>query len=165
MTNRKDLIDPAILRPGRFEVHIEIGIPDEKGRLDILKIHTSKLTKNNMLGQDVDLKEIAARIKNYTGAEIESVVKSANTFSMIRNHDLMNFQKQLDIKENAPVEMQDFEKGMSEVKPAFGVDEGTLESFLRFPLINYGKNFEKLYNHLRSVLEGMMHGELPVSTL
>lgn len=43
MTNRKDLLDEAILRPGRLEVHIEIGIPDEHGRLQILKIHTKQL--------------------------------------------------------------------------------------------------------------------------
>jgi len=43
MTNRKDMIDEAILRPGRFEVHIEISLPDEKGRQDIFKIHTSSM--------------------------------------------------------------------------------------------------------------------------
>lgn len=49
MTNRKDLLDEAILRPGRFEVHIEISLPDEKGRQQILGIHTSKLRANNLL--------------------------------------------------------------------------------------------------------------------
>lgn len=43
MTNRLDMIDEALLRPGRLEVHMEIGLPDEKGRLQILKIHTSKV--------------------------------------------------------------------------------------------------------------------------
>lgn len=44
MTNRKDLLDEAVLRPGRLEVHIEIGIPQEEGRLQIFKIHTKQLT-------------------------------------------------------------------------------------------------------------------------
>ena len=45
MTNRKDMIDEALLRPGRLEVHMEIGLPDENGRLQILNIHTSRVSK------------------------------------------------------------------------------------------------------------------------
>lgn len=81
MTNRKDLIDEAVLRPGRFEVHIEVGLPDEDGRQQILNIHTENLKKNNALEKDVDLSELAAVTKNYTGAEIEAVVKSASSFA------------------------------------------------------------------------------------
>lgn len=55
MTNRKDLIDEAVLRPGRFEVHIEVGLPDEKGRQQILKIHTKTLKANNLLSTTVDI--------------------------------------------------------------------------------------------------------------
>ena len=49
MTNRKDLIDSALLRPGRFEVQIEIGLPDERGRLEILNIHAKNLIENQKL--------------------------------------------------------------------------------------------------------------------
>lgn len=49
MTNRKDLIDSALLRPGRFEVQIEIGLPDENGRLEILKIHSKNLIENDKM--------------------------------------------------------------------------------------------------------------------
>lgn len=59
MTNRKDLIDPAILRPGRFEVHIEIHLPDENGRVQILNIHTKKMVENGILSPDVDIKKLA----------------------------------------------------------------------------------------------------------
>lgn len=55
MTNRKDLIDEAILRPGRLEVHVEISIPDESGRFDILKIHTANQYKNKVISEDVSL--------------------------------------------------------------------------------------------------------------
>lgn len=95
MTNRLDLIDKAVLRPGRFEVHIEVGLPDEKGRGQILKIHTKTMTKNNLLGKDVDLAKIAKILKNYTGAEIEAVVKSANSFALNRHHNLMDFSKKI----------------------------------------------------------------------
>lgn len=84
MTNRKDLIDEAVLRPGRFEVHIEVGLPDEQGRNQIFKIHTEKLRKNNTLASDVNLAEISHVTKNFTGAEIEGLVKSALSFAFSR---------------------------------------------------------------------------------
>lgn len=70
MTNRKDMIDEALLRPGRFEVHIEVGLPDEKGRQDIFKIHTQEMYKNKVISLDVKIEDLAHETKNYTGAEI-----------------------------------------------------------------------------------------------
>jgi vesicle-fusing ATPase len=67
MTNRPDLLDEALTRPGRIELKIEIGLPDEHGRLQILQIHTGPLAKNSFLGKDVNLKELAERTKNFTG--------------------------------------------------------------------------------------------------
>ena len=55
MTNRKDLIDPALLRPGRLEVHVEIGLPNREGRIQILNIHTNAMRTNGFLADDVDL--------------------------------------------------------------------------------------------------------------
>jgi vesicle-fusing ATPase len=55
MTNRKDMIDEAILRPGRLEIHLEIGLPDLHGRTQIFEIHTRKMKKHNLLAGDVDL--------------------------------------------------------------------------------------------------------------
>ena len=82
MTNRKDMIDEAILRPGRLEIHLEIGLPDERGRLQIFEIHTKNMKKNNLLASDVDLNYFAAQTKNYTGAEIEAVCRSATSFAL-----------------------------------------------------------------------------------
>jgi vesicle-fusing ATPase len=59
MTNRKDMIDEAVLRPGRLEIHLEIGLPDERGRLQIFEIHTKNMKKNNLLSDDVDLNTLA----------------------------------------------------------------------------------------------------------
>lgn len=116
MTNRKDLIDPAIIRPGRFEVHIEVGLPNEDGRVQIFNIHTKKMRENALLGPDVDISKLAHMTKNYTGAEIESVVKSAKTFSLNRNHDLLDFSKELKFtKDNMIVSMQDFTMAVDEV--------------------------------------------------
>jgi len=59
MTNRKDMIDEAMLRPGRLEIHLEIGLPDEQGRLQIFEIHSRHMKKNNLLSSDIDFKSLA----------------------------------------------------------------------------------------------------------
>lgn len=55
MTNRKDMIDEAIMRPGRFEVHVEVGLPDEAGRVEIYNIHTADMKKNKVLDPRVNI--------------------------------------------------------------------------------------------------------------
>lgn len=75
MTNRKELLDSALLRPGRFEVQIEIGLPDEAGRLEILKIHTREMRKHNFLQSDVDLEDVAKRAPRLSGAELAGLVR------------------------------------------------------------------------------------------
>lgn len=72
-TNRVDAVDPALRRPGRFDREIEIRIPDEKGRLEILQIHTRGMP----LADDVDLKKLANITHGYTGADIEALCKEA----------------------------------------------------------------------------------------
>lgn len=130
MTNRLDLIDEALLRPGRFEVKIEIGLPDEAGRLQIFKIHTKKMRQNKMLDKNVDLKELAARTKNFSGAEIEGLVKSATSFAVQRKVDVHNITKPTDT-EHIVVTMEDFENAFLDVIPAFGVSTDEFESYLQ----------------------------------
>ncbi len=79
------MIDEALLRPGRLEVQIEIGLPDENGRLQILNIHTSRLREHNKLSGDVDLKEFSELTRNFSGAEIEGLVRAAMSFAMNRH--------------------------------------------------------------------------------
>lgn len=79
MTNRKDMIDDALLRPGRLEVQIEIHLPDEAGREQILRIKTASMRSGGFLDADVDVAELAARAKNFSGAELEGLVKSATS--------------------------------------------------------------------------------------
>jgi transitional endoplasmic reticulum ATPase len=73
-TNRRDDLDPALLRPGRLETHVEVPEPDETARRDILKVHTA----GKPLGDDVDLDELAARTDGYSGADIASLVREAS---------------------------------------------------------------------------------------
>lgn len=85
MTNRKDMIDEALLRSGRLEVHMEISLPDEYGRGQILKIHTTKMKENGKLGSDVNIAELAKQTRNFSGAEISGLVKSASSFALQRH--------------------------------------------------------------------------------
>jgi len=72
-TNRRDILDPALLRPGRFDRQIVVGYPDVKGREEILKVHA----KGKSIGPDVDLKVIAKTTQGFTGADLENVLNEA----------------------------------------------------------------------------------------
>ncbi len=72
-TNRRDILDPALLRPGRFDRQIVVGYPDVKGREEILKVHA----KNKPLAPDVDLKVIAQTTQGFTGADLENLLNEA----------------------------------------------------------------------------------------
>ena len=72
-TNRVDILDPAIMRPGRFDRKVHVGRPDVGGREEILKVHA----KNKPLGDDVDLKEIAQTTAGFTGADLENLLNEA----------------------------------------------------------------------------------------
>ncbi len=80
-TNRRDILDPALLRPGRFDRHIVVGRPDVKGREEILRVHT----RNKPLGPDVDLKVIAKTTVGFTGADLENLVNEASLLAARNN--------------------------------------------------------------------------------
>jgi len=151
MTNRKDLIDEALLRPGRFEVHMEIGLPDEKGRGQIFRIHTKKMRENNFLGDDVDLNELAHETKNFSGAEIQGIVKSATSFALNRQLDVTAGVK---VKEGEiKVTMLDFRHALGEVKPAFGVDEEEIGEYIRNGIIAFSPKVTKLQATLQAFID------------
>ncbi len=90
-TNRVDILDPAILRPGRFDRKISVGMPDVGGREDILKVHA----KNKPLADDVDLKQIAQTTAGFTGADLENLLNEAAIVAAKENRV---FVSQEDIK-------------------------------------------------------------------
>jgi transitional endoplasmic reticulum ATPase len=77
-TNRPNLIDPALLRPGRFDELIYVSVPNQPGRRHILSIHTERMP----LGPDVDLDSLAARTERFTGADLEDLVRRAGLFAL-----------------------------------------------------------------------------------
>lgn len=139
MTNRKDMLDSALLRPGRLEVHIEIGLPDEQGRQEIFRIHTKTMRENKVLHDDVKLDELASKTKNYSGAEIEGVVKSAASFVLSESLQVLNGKasfvtdekesKELkQVKKDTKIHQAHFLQALADVKPAFGAHEDDLKN-------------------------------------
>ena len=137
MTNRMDMIDDALLRPGRLEVHMEISLPDEHGRQQILNIHTTKMRTNGVMATDVDINELAHQTKNFSGAEIGGLVKSATSFAFNRHVKVGTMAGVSDDVSNMKVNRADFQNALEEVKPAFGVSEEELGNCLRGGIIHF----------------------------
>ena len=110
-TNRPDILDPAILRPGRFDRILLVGPSEKKGRLEIFKIHT----KNMPLAKDVDIDELAERTEGYMGSDIEGLCREAAMLALRK-----------DLKADK-VKKENFEEAMNKVKPS--VTKGDLEKY------------------------------------
>ncbi|PCN50067.1 AAA family ATPase [Candidatus Geothermarchaeota archaeon ex4572_27] len=120
-TNRPDMLDTALIRPGRFDRLIYVPPPDKQARLEIFKVHTRRMP----LAEDVDLEELAARTEGYTGADIEAVCREAAMITLRREG------------KPAKVTMRDFEQALKIVSPSV-----TPEDIKRYEEIT--KMFKKL---------------------
>uniref|UniRef100_H3CKM7 Vesicle-fusing ATPase n=1 Tax=Tetraodon nigroviridis TaxID=99883 RepID=H3CKM7_TETNG len=140
MTNRPDLIDEALLRPGRLEVKMEIGLPDEKGRIQILQIHTVKMRQNNLLAGDVDINELAVETKNFSGAELEGLVRAAQSTAMNRHIKASNtVEVNFETAEKLQVSRLDFMTSLNnDVKPAYGTNQEDYASYIMNGIIRWG---------------------------
>ncbi|ODV96957.1 hypothetical protein PACTADRAFT_1540 [Pachysolen tannophilus NRRL Y-2460] len=147
MTNRRDLIDEALLRPGRFDVQVEIHLPDEYGRKQILEIKTKKMKENSMLTPDVNLNELASLTKNFSGAELEGLVKSASSFSINRHIKVGTVAAINEDVANMKVTRADFLNALNEVKPAFGVNEEDLKMVTKGGIIKFSTKIDEIINH------------------
>ncbi|XP_048871157.1 vesicle-fusing ATPase isoform X2 [Brienomyrus brachyistius] len=140
MTNRPDLIDEALLRPGRLEVKMEIGLPDEKGRVQILNIHTAKMREFKLLASDVDVLELATDTKNFSGAELEGLVRAAQSTAMNR-HIKASAKVEVDMEkaEKLQVTRGDFLASLeNDIKPAFGTNQEDYASYIMNGIIKWG---------------------------
>lgn len=116
-TNRPNAIDPALRRPGRFDREIEIGIPDDQGRLDILMIHTRGMP----LTEDVDLASIARVTHGFVGADLEALSKEAAMRSLRRILPEINLEQPnipAEILNKIKVTKQDFDEALRDVQPS-----------------------------------------------
>lgn len=116
-TNRPDSIDPALRRPGRFDREIEIGIPDEEGRFEILSIHTRGMP----LDEKVDLKQISKTTHGFVGADLEVLSKEAAMRSLRRilpEIDLDEEKISTEILQKIKITSEDFRDALKEVRPS-----------------------------------------------
>jgi len=88
-TNRPDILDPALLRPGRFDRQILVGVPDVKGREEILKIHS----RDKHIAEDVDLKVLAKRTPGFTGADLENLMNEAALLTVRRKEKVIGMDE------------------------------------------------------------------------
>ena len=85
-TNRPDVLDPALLRPGRFDRQITVNLPDRRGRKEILEIHA----RNKKLGEDIDLDSLAKRTQGFSGADLENVLNESAILAVRANKNVIN---------------------------------------------------------------------------
>jgi transitional endoplasmic reticulum ATPase len=132
-TNRPDILDPALLRPGRFDKLIYVPPPDRRARLEILRIHTRRVP----LAEDVDLEVIADRTEGYSGADLEALVREAAMIALREEASRLDDPKKIQAK---PVAMDHFIKAMKVVRPSITPD------MVRF--------YEEWYQQARQQLPG-----------
>lgn len=154
LTNRKDLIDEAVLRPGRFEIHIEIGLPDKVGREQIFLIHTKTLRENGIIDEkfDWDVVELAERSENMTGAEIESAIKGAVSLALREIVQLDDIEGTAKQTENVHVTMDHLRMAVEEITPMFGRKNKHLEKILSVPFkelsVDYMNQVRQLHHYI-----------------
>ncbi|MXR51306.1 CDC48 family AAA ATPase [Halovenus sp. WSH3] len=122
-TNRPDLIDPALVRPGRLDRHIHVPVPDEEARRKILEVHT----RNKPLADDVDLDDLARKTDSYVGADLEALAREA---SMAATREFIGSVDPEDVDDsvgNVRITAEHFDKALSEVSAS--VDESTRERY------------------------------------
>lgn len=142
LTNRPELIDPALLRPGRLEVQLRVELPDLKGRRDIFRIHTRKMQETGAVSETAvkyieNLGEsgLPALTDKFTGAEAAGLVRSAASFALARSVSTLEEGQNADMSfldsEEGKVSVADFNKALKEVRPSLGKQEDVLR--MRFP--------------------------------
>src|SRR5487761_1838350 len=116
-TNRPNALDPALRRPGRFDREIEIGVPDQEGRLEILQVHTRGMP----LVEGLDLKRLASSTQGFAGADLEALAKEAAMRSLRRVLPQIDLEKEsipAEVLNKIIVTMDDFQDALTEVEPS-----------------------------------------------
>ncbi|KAJ2352150.1 transport between ER and Golgi ATPase protein [Coemansia erecta] len=152
MTTKKD-IDDALLRSGHPGSDTEVGPPDEASRLQMIKAHTAKIRENSFLGPDVNLGELAALSKNYSGADIAAVVMSACSFAFMRHIKVGDTVELSQDVSDMQIMRQDFLNALDEVKPEFGIASEEFEQYAGNEIIEYAPHVADILQKARVFVE------------
>ncbi|MDI9611378.1 MAG: CDC48 family AAA ATPase [Archaeoglobales archaeon] len=134
-TNRPDLVDPALLRPGRIERHVYIPPPDKEAREEIFKIHL----RNKPLAEDVKIEELAEKTEGYSGADIEAICREAGMLAIREAlKSGVSREEAKEIAKKIKITKKHFEEAMKKVKPSL-----TQEDLKKYELML--KDFQKMY--------------------
>jgi len=147
MTNRPELIDPALLRPGRLEVQLRVELPNRVGRRDILRIHTRRMKKEGVLSDNAialleDLSDdgMGARTEYFSGAELAGLVRSASSFALAR--------AVTGDDSSGMVVADDLERALKEVRPALGTQDEVLKMRFPFGISDYSASMKRIMRDL-----------------
>ncbi|MDH5596213.1 MAG: CDC48 family AAA ATPase, partial [Candidatus Bathyarchaeota archaeon] len=148
-TNRPDALDPALRRPGRFDREIEIGVPDKKGRHEILQIHTRGMP----LAKDVDLKKLADMMHGYTGADLAGLCRETAMKSLRRYLPEINVEEERvppSVLEKMEIKMEDFLNAYKEITPT-----AMREVYIEVPTVQWTDvgGLESVKEELREAVE------------
>lgn len=148
-TNRPGALDPALRRPGRFDREIEIGVPDKKGRYEILQIHTRGMP----LAEDVDLKKLSEMSHGYTGADVSALCRETAMKALRRYLPQINLEEERippSVLEKMEVKMEDFMNGYKEVTPT-----AMREVYIEVPTVRWDDigGLEEVKQELKEAVE------------
>ena len=148
-TNRPGALDPALRRPGRFDREIEIGVPDKKGRYEIVQIHTRGMP----LAEDVDLKKLAEMTHGYTGADVSALCRETAMKALRRYLPQINLEEERippSVLEKMEVKMEDFMNAYKEVTPT-----AMREVYIEVPTVHWDDigGLEEVKQELKEAVE------------
>ncbi len=148
-TNRPGALDPALRRPGRFDREVEIGVPDKKGRYEILQIHTRGMP----LAKDVDLKKLSEMSHGYTGADLAALARETAMKALRRYLPEINLEEERippSVLEKMEIRMEDFLNAYREITPT-----AMREVYIEIPTVHWDQigGLEEVKEELREAVE------------
>lgn len=149
ITNRKDILDTALIRAGRLECHIEIPLPTYQGRKEIIEIYLQPLIKQDLVEvESIDIDELCKMTDGYSGADIESLIGRVKNLALLRNCDVSDnmIKTKNNINVLSKITLSDFNVANNEFQPTFSKQNDTVQRYIH----NYPIDNEK-YNELLKI--------------